>query len=91
MQINGNTGEKTTYKELLQRTVDVGNGLKRLGVKRGDVVALCGENKPEYLIAAIAAVCCGATITTLNLMYTKGSCTVSSMLLGTKASECRRH
>lgn len=73
MQINGNTGEKTTYKQLLQGTVDVATGLKKLGVKRGDIVALCGENKTEYLIAAIAAVYCGAIITTLNLMYTKGS------------------
>ncbi|KOB63670.1 Luciferin 4-monooxygenase, partial [Operophtera brumata] len=66
--INGDSGEKTTYKQLLQGTVDLAAGLSRIGVCRGDVVALCGQNTPQYLTAALAALCCGATITTLNLI-----------------------
>lgn len=71
LQINGETGQETSYKQLLQEIVNIGSGLKKLGVKRGDVVALCSENKFEYLAAALAAVCCGATITPLNLQYTQ--------------------
>ncbi|KAL0819593.1 hypothetical protein ABMA28_007680 [Loxostege sticticalis] len=72
---NGETGQETTYRQLLQEIVNVGTGLKKLGVKRGDVVALCSENKSEYIAAALAVVCCGATITPLNIQYTKDEMT----------------
>ncbi|XP_063831313.1 uncharacterized protein LOC135080576 isoform X1 [Ostrinia nubilalis] len=69
--IDGETDQKITYNQLLQEIVNFGEGLKKLGVKRGDVVALCSENKMEYISAALAVVCCGATITPLNIHYTK--------------------
>ncbi|XP_028160247.1 4-coumarate--CoA ligase 1-like isoform X2 [Ostrinia furnacalis] len=69
--IDGETDQKITYNQLLQEIVNFGTGLKKLGVKRGDVVALCSENKMEYISAALAVVCCGATITPLNIHYTK--------------------
>ncbi|RVE50075.1 hypothetical protein evm_005281 [Chilo suppressalis] len=69
--INGETGENTTYIKLLQDLVDFGTGLKKLGVKRGDIVALCSENRTEYLVAGIAAITCGACITPLSTHYTK--------------------
>lgn len=71
-QINGDTDQKITYRQILQETVNVATGLKRLGVKRGDVVALCSENRDEFIPTALAVVCCGATVTTLNVLYTKG-------------------
>ncbi|CAG9789349.1 unnamed protein product [Diatraea saccharalis] len=73
--INGETGEKTTYKILLQGLVNIGSGLRKLGVKRGDVVALCSENRVEYLAAALGALTCGACITPLNAQYTKDEMT----------------
>lgn len=80
-QTNGETGQETTYRQLLQEIVNVGTGLKKLGVKRGDVVALCSENKSEYIAAALAVVCCGATITPLNIQYTKGTPVYPSCLV----------
>ncbi|XP_075982700.1 luciferin 4-monooxygenase-like [Anticarsia gemmatalis] len=70
-QINGDTGHKVTTRHILQETVNVATGLQRLGVRRGDVVALCSENRDEYIPAALAVICCGATVTTLNVLYTK--------------------
>ncbi|KAJ0173594.1 hypothetical protein K1T71_010743 [Dendrolimus kikuchii] len=69
--INGETGHKTTYKYILQETVNFAVGLQKLGVKRGDVVALFSENRDEFIIAAMAGSICGATVTTYNVMYTK--------------------
>ncbi|XP_030036602.2 4-coumarate--CoA ligase 1-like [Manduca sexta] len=69
--VNGETGVKTTFKQIYQETVNAANGLKKLGVKRGDVVGICSENRDEYIAAALGVVCCGATITTFNLMYSK--------------------
>ncbi|XP_072929833.1 luciferin 4-monooxygenase-like [Epargyreus clarus] len=73
--INGDSGHKTTYKELLQNVVNVATGLKLLGVKRGDVVALCSENRIEFIVSSMAAICCGATVTTLNPIYSKDELT----------------
>ncbi|XP_022817593.1 4-coumarate--CoA ligase 1-like [Spodoptera litura] len=73
--INGDTNQQITFKQILQETVNVATGLARLGVKRGDVVALCSENRDEFMPTALAVVCCGATITTYNLLYTKDEMT----------------
>ncbi|XP_026314983.1 4-coumarate--CoA ligase 1-like [Hyposmocoma kahamanoa] len=69
--INGETGHKTTYSKIIQDTVNTATGLRKLGVKRGDVLAFCSENRDEYIAAALGAVCCGATITTTNMQYSK--------------------
>ncbi|CAH1637783.1 unnamed protein product [Spodoptera littoralis] len=73
--INGDTNQQITFKQILQETVNVATGLTRLGVKRGDVVALCSENRDEFMPTALAVVCCGATITTYNLLYSKDEMT----------------
>ncbi|CAK1583703.1 unnamed protein product [Parnassius mnemosyne] len=69
--VHGDVGEKTTYREILKYVVHTASGLKKLGVKRGDIVALCSENRLEFIVTALAAICCGATITTLSTQYTK--------------------
>ncbi|XP_013183419.1 uncharacterized protein LOC106129399 isoform X2 [Amyelois transitella] len=68
--INGETGQEITYQQLLKEVVNIGTGLKKIGVKRGDVVGLCSENRFEYLAAAVGIICCGAAATTINVQYT---------------------
>lgn len=42
---------KYTYKEFFQHVTRLGNWLmKDLGIEKGEIVALDGENSPEYLI-----------------------------------------
>lgn len=72
MQINGDTGHKITTKQILQDTVNVATGLQKMGVKRGDVIGVCSENRDEYIPTVLAVICSGATVTTLNVLYTKG-------------------
>jgi long-subunit acyl-CoA synthetase (AMP-forming) len=50
-----------TWSELLERVDSLAGGLARLGVKRGDTVALMLGNRPEFHIADLAAVAIGAT------------------------------
>jgi long-chain acyl-CoA synthetase len=50
-----------THAELEKRVRHLGLALKRLGVRRGDRVAILSENRPEWAIADYAALCIGAT------------------------------
>jgi long-chain acyl-CoA synthetase len=44
-----------SWADYLARTRDFTLGLSRLGIGRGEVVALIGDNRPDWLAAAIAA------------------------------------
>src|SRR4051795_9382801 len=50
-----------TWGELRQRVDALAGGLHRLGVRRGDTVALMISNRPEFMIADLAAMTLGAT------------------------------
>src|SRR5687768_15639051 len=50
-----------TYGELLARVDALAGGLARLGVRRGDAVALMLSNRPEFHVADLAAATLGAT------------------------------
>jgi long-subunit acyl-CoA synthetase (AMP-forming) len=50
-----------TWAELLERVDAVAGGLARLGVKRGDTVAIMLSNRPEFHIVDLAAAMLGAT------------------------------
>jgi long-chain acyl-CoA synthetase len=43
-----------TWAEYLDRTASFAAGLKALGLKRGDIVILIGDNRPEWLWAELA-------------------------------------
>ncbi|HPB70853.1 MAG: long-chain fatty acid--CoA ligase [Syntrophales bacterium] len=49
-----------TWAQYLEKTKWVALGLYALGVRRGDHIAIIGENKPEWLYCAFGAMCSGA-------------------------------
>ncbi len=49
-----------TWFQYLEKVKQVALGLHALGVRRGDHVAIIGENKPEWLYCAFGAMCSGA-------------------------------
>ncbi|CAK1540062.1 unnamed protein product [Leptosia nina] len=67
--INGDTNEQITFGDLAQKIVNTTTFLTQLGVQTEDVVAVCSENRIEFLIAACAVFCVGATVTFLNISY----------------------
>ena len=44
------------------RVNDFAHGLAALGIRRGDIVAVLGDNRPEWLIAELAAQSLGAAV-----------------------------
>ncbi|KAG6462268.1 hypothetical protein O3G_MSEX013144 [Manduca sexta] len=69
--INADTGHAMTSKAILQEIVNVAVGLKQMGVEKGDIVAISSENRNEFITAVIAAISCGATVTSINVLSTK--------------------
>ncbi|WP_228386270.1 AMP-binding protein [Ornithinicoccus halotolerans] len=51
-----------TWAEYAERVRDLAHGLASLGVGRGDVVAVLGDNRPEWLIAELATQSIGAAV-----------------------------
>ncbi len=51
-----------TWQEYADRVRDFGHGLASLGVSRGDIVAVLGDNRSEWLIAEVAAQSIGAAV-----------------------------
>jgi long-chain acyl-CoA synthetase len=58
-----------TWAQLLERVDAFAGGLAKLGVKRGDTVALMLGNRPEFHIADLAAVTIGATPFSIYTTY----------------------
>ncbi len=59
-------GREVTYRELGELVERAANGFVKLGVKKGDVVALMLPNCPQFVIAYYGALKCGATVTPIN-------------------------
>jgi long-chain acyl-CoA synthetase len=65
-------GRSTTYAELGQRVRRVAEGLRQLGVRAGDRVALVMPNCPQNVVAFQAVLRLGATVVEHNPLYTAG-------------------
>ena len=63
-------GATVTYRELGERVARVAAGLKKLGVARGDRVALIMPNAPQHLVAFYAVLRLGAVVVEHNPLYT---------------------
>jgi long-subunit acyl-CoA synthetase (AMP-forming) len=50
-----------TWRELADRVAGAAGGLRALGVRPGDTVALLSANRPELWVADLAVTMCGAT------------------------------
>jgi acyl-CoA synthetase (AMP-forming)/AMP-acid ligase II len=64
--IDGVTGRTLSYRDLASQVRRMAAGLRAHGVTKGDVLALCSPNGPEYVLAYYAAASAGAVITTMN-------------------------
>lgn len=62
-------GVEITYRTLLGMVHKLAAGLYRLGVKKGDRVALMSPNSPHYVVAYLAIQKIGAVVVQVNPMY----------------------
>ncbi|MFR9777598.1 long-chain-fatty-acid--CoA ligase, partial [Micromonospora sp. MS34] len=63
-------GATTTYAELADQVSRAAEGLRRLGVGRGDRVALVLPNCPQHVVAFYAVLRLGAVVVEHNPLYT---------------------
>ena len=63
-------GRTISYRELRDATDRLACALGRLGVMKGDRIALYLLNSPQFIIAYFAALKCGATVTPISPVYT---------------------
>lgn len=65
------THQKITASEILWESVQLSNSLKNLGIKIGDTVGICSENRFEFAYVTLAAFYLGVTVTTFSTAYTE--------------------
>jgi long-chain acyl-CoA synthetase len=65
-------GQKISYRELDGLANCCANALAKVGVKKGDRVALYMTNRPEYIISVYGIARLGAVFTPLNPTYKEG-------------------
>jgi len=63
-------GRETSYAELGEQIAHAAEGLRRIGVKPGDRVALVLPNCPQHVVAFYAALRIGAVVVEHNPLYT---------------------
>jgi acyl-CoA synthetase (AMP-forming)/AMP-acid ligase II len=68
--VDGPTGRTVSYAELADGVDRLAGSLAARGIGRGDVVALCCPNGPEWALVFHGALAAGAAVTTLNSLYT---------------------
>jgi long-chain acyl-CoA synthetase len=63
-------GKETTYAELGEQIDRAAEGLRLLGVQKGDIVALVLPNCPQHIVAFYAVLRLGAIVVEHNPLYT---------------------
>ena len=62
--------QTVTFSELRDISFKLAESLAKLGLKKGDKVAIYLPNWPEYIYSYLAVWCCGATAVPLDFMFT---------------------
>jgi len=85
--VDATGARRLSYAETRARARDLARGLLRAGVKRGDMVALLMNNRPEWLLADFAVTMLGATLVPIStwsrpreLEYVLNHCAASILL-----------
>src|SRR5690606_10650712 len=67
--VSGETGLAVPYEELGGRGERTAAGLRRLGIQRGDRVALWAESSTEFVVALLAVYRSGGIAVPVNTRY----------------------
>ncbi|XP_055700377.1 uncharacterized protein LOC129800044 [Phlebotomus papatasi] len=70
--IDGITGRKTSYSEIKEKALSLAEFLRQIGIKEGDVIGICSENRIEFTITMYSAFFVGAAIVGMNYLYKEG-------------------
>ncbi|MBJ8496234.1 AMP-binding protein [Acinetobacter oleivorans] len=78
--------QKISYGQLRQRIDALAGGFRARGIKQGDVIALHAPNSADFVITFHAILRAGATVTTLNVLYSPAE--ISSQIKDSEAKLC---
>ena len=67
--VDGVSGRGYTFSEIEESTSRASSALNRVGFKRGDVLAICAPNSPEYAAMFFATLASGGIVSTCNPSY----------------------
>jgi long-chain acyl-CoA synthetase len=81
----GNNFRSISYIELGRRTSDTAYNLKKLGVERGDRVAILSESRPEWAIAFFGIISCAGIVVPMDI---KLSDTEIEFILNDSGTRC---
>lgn len=68
LQIDGITGQKQTYAELLSRCIQCAEAMRAYGIKSGDVISPCTHNILDTCVPLIAALFIGAHSAAIDIV-----------------------
>ncbi|MEJ2861320.1 AMP-binding protein [Actinomycetospora flava] len=68
--IDAASGRTVTYGELRRDVRRCAVGLRRRGMRPGDVLAIVAPNSPEWLVACLGAMAAGGMVSGINPLYT---------------------
>lgn len=72
LQVDVANGKTYSFSQLKEYAIKIASGLRKLGYKKGDVIAVHATNCAEYAILLLAIPAAGLTITTTNPAFTSG-------------------
>jgi len=67
---DGDQYRKHTYRELITTVASVARAFSRLGIEKGDRVAVLSENRPEWVFSYLAITSLGAVVVPLDAQLT---------------------
>nr|XP_039270552.1 4-coumarate--CoA ligase 1-like [Styela clava] len=69
--IDNTKGETLTFNQVSEHVRKLASALNKLGIKKGDIVAICSSNCIEYIVVMLAVSACGGITTTCNPLYSE--------------------
>lgn len=87
VQMKGKDGifRKISYVELGRRTVDVSSNLIKLGIAKGERIAIYAENRPEWAVAFFGIVSAAAIVVPIDIKLSE---TETQFILSNSQAKC---
>ncbi|XP_039252378.2 putative 4-coumarate--CoA ligase 3 [Styela clava] len=70
--VDNTRGTSITFMQVYEQTRKCASALRKLGIKKGDVIAIGSSNRVEYAVVMLAAISCNAIPSPCNPLYQKG-------------------